>query len=285
MLVGVMAVISVFATLILTQPKEVKVPNVAKLDVAAAKLALKDAGFKVGDVIEMVDKNVAEGKVVKTNPEAGASRKEGAAIDIYVSRGGEIVQLDDYTGLTEQEAREEIKGLGIDADKVVEIRTEKDDSVDKGLVIKQSPGEGAKYQIGSGDKIVLTISQGAETVTMPDLTNQDFNAAIAQLKTLGIPAANITTVAQETLDKTQDGFVTGQTPSAGELIKLKSTQIVIYYYKFNDEKYESSSREEASKSESISKSEAAKESSSSSSSASGGGNGSGGDANSTTEKH
>jgi serine/threonine-protein kinase len=251
MLVAVLALIGIFAGLILTQPKEVEVPDVAKQSLSAAKSTIKNAGFKVGDVIEAVDKDIDPGDVVRTNPEAGTSRKEGSEIDIYVSSGGEIVTLDDYSGLTEEEAMKEITDLGISED-VIDVRTEKDETVEAGHVIRQSPGEGSEYQIGSGDKISLTVSEGAETATMPKLADTEINAAIASLKTLGVPEVNITAVPQETLDESQDGIVSGQTPSEGETIKLKSTQIVLYYYDFSEAKYESSSRSE---SESISRSE------------------------------
>jgi serine/threonine-protein kinase len=262
MLVAVLALIGIFAGLILTQPKEVEVPDVNNQALATAKSTIKNAGFKVGDVIDAVDKDVEPGRVVRTNPEAGMSRKEGSEIDIYVSSGGEIVTLEDYTGLTEDQARDEINDLGIDADAVVEIRTEKDEDVEAGHVIRQSPGEGAEYQVGSGDKITLTLSEGAETATMPKLADTEINAAIATLKTLGVPGDNITAVPQETLDKEKDGIVLGdgkgQTPSEGETIKVKTTQIVLYYYDFSEAAYESSSRSEE---ESISRSESEEEAS------------------------
>ena len=53
-------------------------------ELSTAQTKIEGAGFKVGDVKEVEDDSVDTGKVIKTDPTAGTTRKEGSSIDYAI---------------------------------------------------------------------------------------------------------------------------------------------------------------------------------------------------------
>ena len=88
--------IIIFAYLVFTNPDNVQVPNVVGQELSTAQTKLESAGFKVGDVNEVENDSVDKGKVIKTDPTAGTTRKEGTSIDVYVSSGSKGFTLKNY---------------------------------------------------------------------------------------------------------------------------------------------------------------------------------------------
>ena len=58
-------------------PATIAVPKVAGQTVAEAKEALKKANFEVGEEKTEASDKVEEGRVIRTDPDAGTTRKEG----------------------------------------------------------------------------------------------------------------------------------------------------------------------------------------------------------------
>ena len=78
------------------------VPSVVGLSRSAAVAAVEKAGFKAGIEEEYSDR-VAAGFVSRQAPTGGTKMREGATIDIWVSKGSETVTLQDMRGWTETE--------------------------------------------------------------------------------------------------------------------------------------------------------------------------------------
>ena len=76
---------------------KVAVPGVVGLSKAAAVKALKDDGFKAGVQEEFSDR-VAEGFVSRQSPTSGTKMREGATVDIWVSKGSETVTARELQG-------------------------------------------------------------------------------------------------------------------------------------------------------------------------------------------
>ena len=79
-------------------PATISIPNVAGQTVAEAKEALKKANFEAGEEKSEASDTVAEGRVIRTDPEAGSSRKEGTKVNLIVSSGKQSFQLSNYVG-------------------------------------------------------------------------------------------------------------------------------------------------------------------------------------------
>ncbi|MEG0994992.1 MAG: Stk1 family PASTA domain-containing Ser/Thr kinase [Bacilli bacterium] len=141
----------------LTEIPDVKVPNVVGLTVQKAEEKLKKVGFEVRLETERIEsENIAEGKVVKTNPAIGRSIKKGSFITIYESIGIDSFEMGDYIGKNYIE----IKAILENVHKLI-VKIEKKD-VDTEVkeygeqeIVGQSVEKGKK--VIAGDKVTLFI--------------------------------------------------------------------------------------------------------------------------------
>ena len=84
---------------IITNQKEIKVPDVANMGLSEAVEKLQNEGFKVADEQKEVSSDeIEEGKVVKTSPVAGTKKTKGSEITIYISSGNNGFVMEDFTG-------------------------------------------------------------------------------------------------------------------------------------------------------------------------------------------
>ncbi len=253
---GVVALILVIAVaaLIWTTPKEVKVPDVTNMTVAQAKTVLENNKLKVGREIKEIS-DLPEGKVTRTNPEAKTVKKEGASVNLYVSKGGNVIKLTNYVGWDVDKAIDDlILKHNVDESRIKK-ESVKSDSIDAGKIIKQTPKKGALFDLDGTEEIVFQVSEGNHTVMPTYMTNglstKTVAAVKAELQNMGVPDANITVEYTKTTDQNSDGYVIGSTPAQGESFKLKDTKIVLTVLQFDS----ASASKEASESESKSKSE------------------------------
>ena len=253
---GVVALILVIAVaaLIWTTPKEVKVPDVTNMTVAQAKTVLENNKLKVGREIKEIS-DLPEGKVTRTNPEAKTVKNEGASVNLYVSKGGNVIKLTNYVGWDVDKAIDDlILKHNVDESRIKK-ESVKSDSIDAGKIIKQTPKKGALFDLDGTDDIVFQVSEGNQAVMPTYMTNglstKTVAAVKAELQNMGVPDANITVEYTKTTDQNSDGYVIGSTPAQGESFKLKDTKIVLTVLQFDS----ASASKEASESESKSKSE------------------------------
>ena len=253
---GVVALILVIAVaaLIWTTPKEVKVPDVTNMTVAQAKTVLENNKLKVGREIKEIS-DLPEGKVTRTNPEAKTVKKEGASVNLYVSKGGNVIKLTNYVGWDVDKAIDDlILKHNVDESRIKK-ESVKSDSIDAGKIIKQTPKKGALFDLDGTDDIVFQVSEGNQAVMPTYMTNglstKTVAAVKAELQNMGVPDANITVEYTKTTDQNSDGYVIGSIPAQGESFKLKDTKIVLTVLQFDS----ASASKEASESESKSKSE------------------------------
>ena len=253
---GVVALILVIAVaaLIWTTPKEVKVPDVTNMTVAQAKTVLENNKLKVGREIKEIS-DLPEGKVTRTNPEAKTVKKEGASVNLYVSKGGNVIKLTNYVGWDVDKAIDDlILKHNVDESRIKK-ESVKSDSIDAGKIIKQTPKKGTLFDLDGTDDIVFQVSEGNQAVMPTYMTNglstKTVAAVKAELQNMGVPDANITVEYTKTTDQNSDGYVIGSIPAQGESFKLKDTKIVLTVLQFDS----ASASKEASESESKSKSE------------------------------
>lgn len=253
---GVVAIVLAIAVvaLILMTPKEVKVPDVTGMTVSQAKTVLENNKLKVGREIKEVS-DQPEGKVIRTNPEAKTVKKEGASVNLYVSKGGNVIKLKNYVGWDVDKAIDDlILKYNVDESRIKK-ESVKSDSIDAGKIIKQTPGKDKLFDLDSKDDIIFQVSEGNQAV-MPTYLNNGLSiktvAAIkAELQNMGVPAANITVEYTQTTDQNADGYVIGSTPAQGDTFKIKDTKIVLTVLQFDS----ATASKESSESESKSKSE------------------------------
>ncbi len=117
----------------------------------AARIALSDAGLKLGIVSEKAS-DQPSGYVLEQSPAEGTQVDTGTMVNITVSSG--LVKVPSVTGLSEAQARSDLGQSGFEA-QVVE---QNDSSVPEGTVLAQSPKAGSDLARGSTVTITVAIT-------------------------------------------------------------------------------------------------------------------------------
>ena len=188
---------------------EVKVPDVVGKQADVAKKLLEESKLRV-NVAETYDANMPAGKVVSQTPEAGATVKEKRLVTIYVSKGGENIEMPDLRGLTKANAEAKLKKLGLKLGTVDEEYADED----AGTVISQNPRVGS--QIAKGQAVNITVSKGKKTkkTNVPDFTGSMINSVETQLKSLNLRIGNVV----EVESPKPAGTILKQSPAGGTAI-------------------------------------------------------------------
>ena len=129
------------------------------LDYVAA--SLEAHGIELKEEKEYSD-DVEEGKVIRTDPEAGAELEKGATLTVYISKGkqkddNENVAVPGLLGMTEDKARAALEAKGLKIGSVDQV----DSSAEAGSVVWQSQDAGA--EVAKGTVVNIQISKGKST--------------------------------------------------------------------------------------------------------------------------
>ncbi len=134
------------------------VPALSGMTLEEARAALEDAGLQCGGLRE-VSSELEEGRVVSTEPPAGAVCATDAAVVVLVSLGPipdtPTAVLPDMAGLSQEEALAVLEGAGFG---VGSLEQAHDDAVPAGHVIALDPPPGAAYPQGTA--VALVVSAG-----------------------------------------------------------------------------------------------------------------------------
>lgn len=156
------------------------IPNVEGLPQQEALAELQAAGFVVS-IVEEASADVAEGLVIRTNPSVGSEIRQGATVTITVSTGREMINIPDVSGMTLEDAARTLEEVGLVLNQ--NVREENSDDVESGLVIDQNPEAGQEVVVGSS--VSLTMSSGAESIRVPNLTGMNWSQAEQNLISMG----------------------------------------------------------------------------------------------------
>jgi serine/threonine protein kinase/beta-lactam-binding protein with PASTA domain len=124
---------------------------------------------------------VPAGSVVETDPPAGTSLPPNSPVTLKVSKGRSPLTLPNLVGTDVNDAKDQLKKLGLKANVV-----NKDDTRPKDQVIAQDPADGTGMT--KGDTVTLTVSNGPPdtNVDVPDVTGHDDNEAVQELQAAGL---------------------------------------------------------------------------------------------------
>jgi eukaryotic-like serine/threonine-protein kinase len=178
------------------------VPSVVGLSEAEATKRLENNGFKVA-TMRQFSKTVPRGQVIGTTPAAGTQLSTLQTVTLLVSRGANTVLVPSVVGLSDQAALAALSNAGLSGTEV-----QKDSTEPAGKVLSQSPGAGKR--VGRGSQVTIFASTGA--ITVPDVTGQPRQAAVATLKKAGfVPSVT----EQTTTDPSEVGIVLSEFPPSG----------------------------------------------------------------------
>ena len=213
-------------------PATIAIPDVTGQTVAEAKEALKKSKFEAGEEKSEASDTVAEGRVIRTDPEAGSGRKEGTKVNLIVSSGKQSFQLSNYVGRKYTEVVAELKEKKV-PENLIKMEEEESGESEPGTILRQSPAAGTTYDLSKASTITLTVAKRVTSVSMPSYIGSSLEFTKNNLtQIVGVKEANIEVVEVSTAPEgTAEGTVVDQTPKAGEQVDLASTRIKLSIYK------------------------------------------------------
>lgn len=232
LLASIVLVASSLIWILSRTPATIAIPDVAGQTVAEAKETLKKANFEIGEEKSEASEKVEEGRIIRTDPEAGKTRKEGSKINLVVSSGKQSFQLSNYIGRKSTDVIAELKQKKV-PENLIKIEEEESSESEAGTVLRQSPAAGTTYDLSKASTITLTVAKKVTSVAMPSYTGSSLEFTKNNLvQIVGIKEANIEVVEVSTApDGTAEGTVVEQSPKAGEKVDLTKTRVKISIYK------------------------------------------------------
>lgn len=193
---------------------EITVPDVTGKQMTLARQILEDQHLRV-TVAETYDASVPVGVVVSQTPEAGTMVKEERAITIYVSKGGEELEMPNLRGLNQSDAIDKLQQMGLRLGSAYETFSDED----SGTVISQDPRSGTR--ISKGQTVDITVSKGQKIkkVSVPDVKGVPVDRA----RTI-IEGSSLSVGGTSEQESTQaSGTVVSQSPAAGTEVDAGSS--------------------------------------------------------------
>jgi serine/threonine-protein kinase len=195
----------------LAASQPVPVPNVVGIEERLARAKIEEAGLEPR-VRRTASTEVKAGFVVNQRPDAGARIPKGDPVTIVVSTGVPKTTVPDVVGMDYADAVDALDKNNLDASKRAEF-SEKPD----GQVLAQDPPAGRV--VAEGTTVVLRVSKGVQTVTVPDVLNQTEESARAELEAQHF-AVDVVSAPSDT---TPEGLVSAQSPDPGTEAEMGST--------------------------------------------------------------
>ena len=193
------------------------VPSVVGMDVDTAKKAIEDAGLSVGSVTEEYSDSVSENDVISQSVSPDDGRQQlGTSIDLVVSKGPEPPQtavVPSVTGQSVDDAKAALEQLGFK----VSIAYGNSDTIKSGDVMEQNPASNSTLQIGG--TVTITVSKGADMVTVPNIVGKTKADAQSTLTSAGLTLGK---VSQSPSDDVEKGNVISQGTDNGTSVKRGS---------------------------------------------------------------
>ncbi|NLO20110.1 MAG: PASTA domain-containing protein [Ignavibacteria bacterium] len=215
LIITVVIVNSFILPTIIGKKSSVKLPNLIGKEIESAKSILKQNSLEVDKITEQYNDNYPAGIVINQIPKPFQFVKEGRAITLIVSKGGETLTVPYLVGKPLRNARIDLMNLGLS---IGEIAYEYSESFGGDTIISQKISSGKQVPYGSSVDVV--VSKGAELmVVVPQLNLLPLEEATKILLESKLQVGNITYVKNETF---QPNTVINQNPSAGELLNENS---------------------------------------------------------------
>jgi serine/threonine protein kinase len=195
-------------------PGDVTVPDVTGNSYEAAYRELDTLGFVVDVTKEVYDDKIEEGKVVKTDPKAGTTIKEGTPIVIYTSKGKKKEEIENYIGQNYDDISSSL------ANKFKEVKINQESSNDKpaGEILSQYPNSG-EY-VFEETELILHVSTGPPTFQLGNLVGYSIRQVENYVAQWGLILEEPNYLKSEEVQK---DFIIAQKPAPGTELKAGDT--------------------------------------------------------------
>mgnify|MGYP002152237218 CR=1 FL=1 len=189
------------------------VPNVVGLTPEDAAELIEEANLTVGPITERASDEVEEGLIIEQSPEADTEAPEGSEVALVISLGPDVSPVPDVVGMTESDARRELRDGGFED----EVEREYNSDIPDGQVFRQNPEAGK--EAAPGTVVTIFVSRGTQLVRVPDVTGKTRSDASAELQA----AEFRVNVVEEFSDTVVKDVVISQSPEGGVSLDAGST--------------------------------------------------------------
>jgi eukaryotic-like serine/threonine-protein kinase len=197
-------------------PGTAKVPSTAGRTVTEAEEELEDAGFEARQE-KVPSEKVEEGLVINSLPSGGSTATRGSEVILRVSSGPKLAKVPVLVGSQRSLAVQQIRGRGF-MPSVEEV----EDTAPEGQVISQAPSAGS--QLPPGSTVSITVSEGEEKATVPNVIGKERAEAVEAVREAGLEPV---VQEQQTEVPSQVGRITDQFPPPGAEVKPGSTVTLV----------------------------------------------------------
>ena len=155
--------------LVISEGREVEVPDLSNKTISQAEEMLKEKGLKLGRTNSSKSDEVEKDLIINQNPSPNTKLQTGTEIDITVSTGSDkkvrTVEVPNLIGKSEQDARAIVSQYAL---RLRDVNYANSNDVARGIVMNQSISSGT--EVAKNSKIDFTVSLGAgETKNDQDL--------------------------------------------------------------------------------------------------------------------
>ncbi|BAD40338.1 Stk1 family PASTA domain-containing Ser/Thr kinase [Symbiobacterium thermophilum] len=185
---------------------EVQVPPIVGVHITQAEEMLAAAKLQRAIVSER-HSDLEQLYIIEARPEPGSWVKEGAVIELVVSKGPEIVELPDVVGMNLDQARARLKSERFGVGEIKEQISNRP----AGEVIAQAPPARTPLKVGS--TVTLTVSLGP--LKVPDVAGMALDDARKAITDAGLVPGSVT----ERPDAQPAGTVLATVPAEGSQVE------------------------------------------------------------------
>jgi serine/threonine protein kinase len=216
--------------------EKVTVPDLTGMTVDQVRTKLDSTGLKYEVVGKESSDTYEEGQVVRQTPKAKKKVAKNTTIQLTLSSGPAetTVTVPNVVGKSRSAAESALKAVNLE----VNVQYQTSDSVAQGVVISQSPKSGADG-VKEGDTVTIVVSQGQETVSVPNVVGSSQSAAVSSLQNNGLTVGNIS---QAYSDTVAAGMVISQSVS-GTQVKGTKVDLVVSLGKKPEEQTQTQTNE------------------------------------------
>jgi eukaryotic-like serine/threonine-protein kinase len=157
-------------------PHMITVPQVTGGSLAAARMALRQAGLVPGTVSNEPSATIQAGIVVSTNPVAGTSWPQSKPVSVVVSAGPPVPN---FVGQDKSVAEQWAQQNNVSLNEVTDAKSNQP----QGTVTQQSPAAGGSFT--PGQVMTIDISNGPPPVSIPNVDGMSVSQATQALQQLG----------------------------------------------------------------------------------------------------
>ena len=148
-------------------PETVEVPQLVGLTQGEANQLIQQSELSVGTPEQERSDEFEQGRIIRSDPEAGTEVERGTPVDYVVSAGPATVMIPDVRRMEESAARSALaNSCSTPPCVTVSVVREYNDEYAEGQAIDTDPTRGERVDYGS--EVVLIVSQGPEPQPSPE---------------------------------------------------------------------------------------------------------------------